>query len=293
MASAAQRAIPGSARAREFGVSRSGREAAIALVLAAVGTVDDHPIVEPGDDAAAGSFTHGGDERVNEAGDCAEEHRRGKREGVTKMLAIAFPDRSGVGDKQALDHVILLCRTSSSAGRECFSNDFDILLNKQRNSSRKSKRENVLLDLIDRKILRCLQADSSRSLGDIAGEVGLSSSPCWKRIKRLEAEGYIVERVTILDRERLDLGVTVFAAVKTNQHHEAWLDDFARAVSAIPEVVEFYRMSGDVDYMLKIVCRDIADYDRIYRSLIKRTAIYDVSSSFAMEQIKCTTQLPI
>lgn len=150
-----------------------------------------------------------------------------------------------------------------------------------------------LLDLIDRKILRSLQADSSRSLGDIAGEVGLSSSPCWKRIKRLEAEGYIVERVTILDRERLDLGVTVFAAVKTNQHHETWLADFAKAVSAIPEVVEFYRMSGDVDYLLKIVCRDIADYDRIYRSLIKRTAIYDVSSSFAMEQIKCTTQLPI
>lgn len=121
----------------------------------------------------------------------------------------------------------------------------------------------------------------------------MSSSPCWKRIKRLEAEGYIVERVTILDRERLDLGVTVFAAVKTNQHHETWLADFAKAVSAIPEVVEFYRMSGDVDYLLKIVCRDIADYDRIYRSLIKRTAIYDVSSSFAMEQIKCTTQLPI
>lgn len=153
--------------------------------------------------------------------------------------------------------------------------------------------ENNLLDMIDRKILRSLQADSSRSLGDIADEVGLSSSPCWKRIKKLEADGYIVERVTILNRERLDLAVTVFAAVKTNQHHETWLDDFAQAVSAIPEVVEFYRMSGDVDYLLKIVCRDIADYDRIYRSLIKRTSIYDVSSSFAMEQIKCTTHLPI
>lgn len=150
-----------------------------------------------------------------------------------------------------------------------------------------------MLDLIDRKILRALQADASRSLGDIASEVGLSSSPCWKRIKRLEAEGYIVERVTILDRERLDLGVTVFAAVKTNQHHETWLADFARTVAAIPEVVEFYRMSGDVDYLLKIVCKDIADYDRIYRALIKSTAIYDVSSAFAMEQIKCTTQLPI
>lgn len=150
-----------------------------------------------------------------------------------------------------------------------------------------------MLDIIDRKILRSLQIDSSRSLSDIAEEVGLSSSPCWKRIKRLEADGYIVKRVTILDRDRLDLGVTVFAAVKTNQHHESWLADFAQAISGMPEVVEFYRMSGDVDYMLKIVCKDIADYDRIYRSLIKRTAIYDVSSSFAMEQIKCTTLLPI
>ena len=153
--------------------------------------------------------------------------------------------------------------------------------------------EKTLLDLIDRKILRSLQADSSRSLTDVADAAGLSSSPCWKRIKRLEGEGYIVERVAILDRDRLDLGVTVFAAVKTNQHHEQWLAEFAATVSAIPEVVEFYRMSGEVDYMLKIVCRDIADYDRIYKSLIARTSIFDVSSSFAMEQIKYTTQLPI
>lgn len=150
-----------------------------------------------------------------------------------------------------------------------------------------------MLDEIDHRILRSLQVDSSRPLAEVAEDVGLSSSPCWKRIKRLEAGGYIRERVALLDRERLDLGVTVFAAVKTNQHHDTWLDEFARTVSQIPEVVEFYRMSGDVDYMLKIVCKDIADYDRIYKSLIKRTAIYDVSSSFAMEQIKYTTRLPI
>lgn len=146
---------------------------------------------------------------------------------------------------------------------------------------------------MDRKILRSLQEDSSRPLAEIADSVGLSASPCWKRIKRLEAEGYVQDRVAILDRDRLDLGVTVFAAVKTSQHHEGWLAEFARAVSDIPEVVEFYRMSGDIDYLLKIVCRDIADYDRIYKSLIKRTSIYDVSSSFAMEQIKYTTRLPI
>lgn len=150
-----------------------------------------------------------------------------------------------------------------------------------------------MLDPIDVKILRSLQRDSSKSLTEIADEVGLSSSPCWKRIKRLEAEGIIRERVALLDRDLLDLGVTVFVAVKTNQHQEGWLEEFARTVSDIPEVVEFYRMSGDVDYMLKIVCKDIADYDRIYKSLIKRTTIYDVSSSFAMEQIKYTTRLPI
>ncbi|MGL3822204.1 Lrp/AsnC family transcriptional regulator [Sphingopyxis sp. R3-92] len=150
-----------------------------------------------------------------------------------------------------------------------------------------------MLDPIDTRILRSLQADASRPLAEVADEAGLSSSPCWKRIKRLEAAGYIRERVALLDREKLDLGVTVFAAVKTNQHQDVWLADFARTVSDIPEVVEFYRMSGDVDYLLKIVCKDIADYDRIYRSLIKRTAIYDVSSSFAMEQIKYTTRLPI
>ena len=151
----------------------------------------------------------------------------------------------------------------------------------------------MLLDNIDRKILRCIQVDTTRPLAEIAEEVGLSTSPCWKRIKRLEAEGYILERVALLARERLDLAVTVFVAVKTNQHQESWLEEFARIVSEIPEVMEFYRMSGEVDYLLKMVCKDIADYDRIYQSLIKRTAIYDVSSSFAMEQIKYTTRLPI
>ena len=150
-----------------------------------------------------------------------------------------------------------------------------------------------MLDALDIKILRSLQADVSRPLAEVADEVGLSSSPCWKRIKRLEADGFIEGRVAILNRERLDLGVTVFVAVKTNQHEESWLADFARTVAEIPEVVEFYRMSGDLDYMLKIVCRDIRDYDRIYKSLIKRTTIYDVSASFAMEEIKSTTRLPI
>ncbi len=161
------------------------------------------------------------------------------------------------------------------------------------NFSKSTKSKKIDIDQIDRKILRSLQSDVSLSLADIAEAVGLSSSPCWKRIRRLEAAGYVREKVAILDRDLLDLGVTVFVAVKTNRHQEGWLAEFAETISAVPEVVEFYRMSGEIDYLLKIVCKDIADYDRIYKSLIKANSIFDVSSSFAMEQIKCTTVLPI
>ena len=131
------------------------------------------------------------------------------------------------------------------------------------------------------------------SLAALSDIVGLSQTPCWKRVKRLEAEGYIKRRVTLLDAQKLGVGVTVFVELRTNQHDETWLSEFARTVSDIPEVVEFYRMSGEVDYLLKIVCADIADYDRIYRRLIRETKLYDVSSSFAMEQIKFTTELPL
>jgi Lrp/AsnC family transcriptional regulator len=150
-----------------------------------------------------------------------------------------------------------------------------------------------LLDRIDRKILDILQSDATASLATLSDRVGLSQTPCWKRVKRLESEGFIVGRVTLLDREKLGLGVTVFVAIRTNRHDEDWLRAFADAVSAIPEVVEFYRMSGEVDYLLKIICADIADYDRIYKKLIRSAQMFDVSSSFAMEQIKSTTRIPL
>lgn len=149
------------------------------------------------------------------------------------------------------------------------------------------------IDNIDVKILRALQADASRTIGDLAQDVGLSTNACWKRIKRLEDEKFIVRRVALLNRNKLGLGVTVFVAVRTDQHREGWLDEFARAVRQIPEVVEFYRLSGQMDYMLKVVCADIEDYDRIYRKLIRTTQLSDVSASFAMEQIKYTTELPL
>jgi len=149
------------------------------------------------------------------------------------------------------------------------------------------------LDRIDRKILDVLQNDATRSVAEIGEIVGLSATPCWKRIKRLEHDGIIQRRVAILDREKLALGVTVIVAIRTTSHSDEWLRTFSEGVSLIPEVVEFYRMSGDVDYLLKVVARDIADYDRIYRKIIKVSDLHDVSSSFAMQEIKSTTALPL
>ncbi len=151
----------------------------------------------------------------------------------------------------------------------------------------------IELDNIDRRILAALQGDATLSIADLAERVGLSQTPCWKRIKRLEGVGVITGRVALLDRMQLGVGTTVFVSVRTSQHDEQWLVQFADAIRAIPEVTEFYRMSGDVDYLLKIVCRDIADYDRIYKSMIRAARLSDVSSSFAMEQIKYTTEVPL
>jgi len=130
-------------------------------------------------------------------------------------------------------------------------------------------------------------------VSDIAEKVGLSATPCWKRIKRLEKDGIIERRVAILNRDRLGLGVTVIVAIRTAKHSDEWLQIFADGVAKIPEVVEFYRMSGEVDYLLRVVVPDIAAYDAFYKRLIQRAQITDVSSSFAMEVIKYTTAVPL
>ena len=151
----------------------------------------------------------------------------------------------------------------------------------------------VEVDSIDVRILEELQRDASRSIEQIAGVVGLTQNPCWRRIKRLEAEGVIRGRVALVDAARLGLGLTVFVSIRTSQHSDDWLERFASGVRAIPEVVELYRMSGEIDYLLKIVARDVADYDRIYKRLIRVADLHDVSSSFAMERIKSTTAIPL
>ena len=149
------------------------------------------------------------------------------------------------------------------------------------------------MDSFDRKILECIQDDATRSVAEIAERVGLSSTPCWRRIQNLEKAGVISRRVALLNPEKLNVGVTVFVAVRTQHHDAEWLQAFAKAVSEIEEVVEFYRMSGDVDYLLRIVVPDIAAYDAVYRRLIAKIELSDVSSSFAMECIKQTTALPL
>ena len=149
------------------------------------------------------------------------------------------------------------------------------------------------LDRFDYAILAALQTDGTLSVAALSEKVGLSSTPCWKRVKRLEEDGYIENRVAIVNRQKVGLPVTVFVSIKTTEHDEKWLNRFAAAVVALPEVLEFHRMSGNVDYLLKVVTTDIGGYDRFYKKLIKAANLTGVSSAFSMEQIKFTTALPL
>ena len=149
------------------------------------------------------------------------------------------------------------------------------------------------MDAIDRKILTVLQQDASLSVAEIGSRVGLSSTPCWKRIQRLEADGIIQRRVALVDQDKIGLGITVFVSIETGDHSQDWLARFADMAGAMPEVMEFYRMAGDVDYMLRVVVPDIQGYDTFYKKLIASVPLKNVTSRFAMEKIKATTALPI
>ena len=149
------------------------------------------------------------------------------------------------------------------------------------------------MDRIDLRILDLLQHDATLSTAEIAEAVGLSTTPCWRRIQNLEKEGVIARRVALLDRDHLNVGVDAFVAIRTDEHNKRWLDAFAKAVAAFPEVIELYRMSGEVDYLMRVVVPDLAAYDSFYLRLIREADLHDVSSSFAMERIKYTTALPL
>src|SRR5215212_8538689 len=149
------------------------------------------------------------------------------------------------------------------------------------------------MDLVDRKILELLQEDATLSVAEIGQRVGLSQTPCWKRIQRMEARGVIRRRVALIDPESVGLGLTVFVSIETGDHSTEWLEAFAAKVSAMSEVTDLYRMAGDVDYLLRVVVPDMRAYDRFYKRLIAVAALKNVTSRFAMERVKSTTALPL
>lgn len=151
----------------------------------------------------------------------------------------------------------------------------------------------ALLDATDATLVALLQEDASLPLAELARRVHLSPTPTWKRIQRLKADGVLTRQVFLADPHSLGMTTGVFVAVRTNQHSEAWLAKFARAVRSVPEIVEVYRMSGDTDYLLRVVVPDIAGYDAVYRRLIGEIELFDVSSSFVMEELKRTTAIPV
>lgn len=150
-----------------------------------------------------------------------------------------------------------------------------------------------VLDGIDRRILKLLQEDAGLSVAEIAERAGISQTPVWRRIRRLEQSGVIKRRVTLLDAEAIGLGLTGFVLIRTSHHSDEWLEAFSKAVTAIPEIVEVHRTSGDVDYVLKVVAPDVKGYDAIYKRLIRQVTMNDVSASFSMETLKATSELPL
>ena len=149
------------------------------------------------------------------------------------------------------------------------------------------------LDSIDRKVLRAIQRDASLPLDALGAEVGLSRNACWRRVKLLEEAGVIRGRVALCDPDALDLGLTVFIAVRTDRHDPDWLDSFTKALRGMPQILGAYRTSGDLDYLLHARVADVRAYDRLYQSLIRKVAVKDITASFVMEELKETTELPV
>jgi Lrp/AsnC family transcriptional regulator len=149
------------------------------------------------------------------------------------------------------------------------------------------------LDRTDRKILAILQEDSSLAVAEVAGRVGLSQTPCWRRIQRLHSDGVIQRTVSLVKPEAIGLGLTVFIGIEAGDHSPEWLSRFTEVVSAMPEVMEVHRMAGDTDYLLRVAVADMAAFDAFYRQLIEAVPLKNVSSHFAMERVKSTTAYPI
>jgi Lrp/AsnC family transcriptional regulator len=151
----------------------------------------------------------------------------------------------------------------------------------------------MALDKKDREILQLLQTNASLSLAEVASAVNLTQTPCWRRIQKLQGDGVIQKQVALCDAKKLNLGLTTFVTIRTSQHNEQWMQRFVTGATSIPEIVEIYRLSGNSDYLLKIVVPDISRYDSVYKRLIRTVDLLDVSSAFVMETIKRTTALPL
>ena len=149
------------------------------------------------------------------------------------------------------------------------------------------------MDKLDARILELLQDNGELTAAELADRVGLSKAPCWRRIQKLQQQGVIRRIVALLDAHAVNVGTTVFVTLKTGNHSEAWFERFVCAVREIPEVTEIHRMSGDVDYLIRIAVPDIDAYDAVYKRLISSVEFQDVSASFVLETIKCTTALPL
>jgi len=149
------------------------------------------------------------------------------------------------------------------------------------------------MDSKDRRILELLQQNALYTAAELADDVGLTTTPCWRRIQKLEEQGYIRSRVALLDRQKMNVGITVFVGVRTGRHSRDWMETFLQTIDETPEIVEAHRLSGDTDYLLRIVVPSIEEYDKLYQQLIRKLEFLDVSSSFSMEELKSTTAIPV
>lgn len=149
------------------------------------------------------------------------------------------------------------------------------------------------MDEIDRRLLELLQDDATLSIADMADRVGLSPTPCWKRIQKLEAKGVITRRVAVVDPEHVGVGLSVLVSIEAGEHTPEWLNRFSSGVAGMAEVMEVYRMAGDVDYVLRVAVADMTEYDSFYKRLIALAPMKNVTSRFAMERIKHTTAYPL
>jgi Lrp/AsnC family transcriptional regulator len=149
------------------------------------------------------------------------------------------------------------------------------------------------MDEIDRKLLSLLQEDATLAMAQLADQVGLSATPVWKRVQKLEAAGVITRRVALIEPERIGVGLIVFVAIEAPEHSPAWMAGFAAAIGTMPEVMEAYRMAGEVDYMLRVAVPDMAEFDTFYKRLVALVPLKNVTSRFSMERLKHTTAYPL